>query len=103
MTAGCCHVQVDTHARTAYRGGQEIPLAPREVDVLESLLRHEDQVVMREMLERDVWRQTHRFTSLDNVIDVLMMRLRHKVDSNGGEKLIHTLRGIGYRLGKSGH
>lgn len=78
-------------------------MAPREVDVLESLLRHEDQVVMREMLERDVWRQTHRFTSLDNVIDVLMMRLRHKVDSNGGEKLIHTLRGIGYRLGKSGH
>jgi two-component system copper resistance phosphate regulon response regulator CusR len=52
------------------------------------------------MLERDVWKQTNRFTSLDNVIDVQIMRLRRKVDGEGMEKLIHTLRGVGYRLGK---
>ena len=52
------------------------------------------------MLERDVWKQAHRLTSLDNVIDVQMMRLRRKVDADGADRLIHTLRGVGYRLGK---
>ncbi len=93
-------LQLDTRSRIAYRAGQEIPLTPREVDVLEYLLRYQGQVVSREMLERDVWRQVHRFSSLDNVIDVQMMRLRRKVDANGAEKLIYTLRGLGYRLGR---
>jgi two-component system, OmpR family, copper resistance phosphate regulon response regulator CusR len=82
------------------RGGVEIPLTPREVDVLEYLLRYQGQIVTREMLERDVWKQTHRMTSLDNVIDVQIMRLRRKVDVDGAERLIHTLRGIGYQLGE---
>ena len=98
---GCCgDLQLDTRARVAVRAGQEIPLTPREVDMLEYLLRYQGQIVTREMLERDEWKQTHRFTSLDNVIDVQVMRLRRKVDAEGTEKLIHTLRGLGYRLGK---
>jgi two-component system copper resistance phosphate regulon response regulator CusR len=96
----CGDLQLDTRARVAMRAGREIPLSPREVDVLEYLLRYQNQVVTREMLERDVWKQTNRFTSLDNVIDVQIMRLRRKVDGEGMEKLIHTLRGVGYRLGK---
>jgi two-component system copper resistance phosphate regulon response regulator CusR len=92
-------LQLDTRARVAVRAGQEIPLTPREVDVLEYLLRYQGQIVTREMLERDVWKQTHRMTSLDNVIDVQIMRLRRKVDGEGAERLIHTLRGIGYQLG----
>ena len=92
-------LRLDSRARVAFRGGTEIPLTPREVDVLEYLLRYQGQVVTREMLERDVWRQLHRFSSLDNVIDVQMMRLRRKVDREGDEKFIHTLRGLGYRLG----
>lgn len=96
----CGDLQLDTRARVAVRGGQEIPLTPREVDVLEYLLRYQGQIVTREMLERDVWKQTHRMTSLDNVIDVQIMRLRRKVDMDGVERLIHTLRGVGYRLGK---
>ncbi len=95
----CGDLQVDTRARVAMRGEEEIPLAPREVDVLEYLLRYQGQVVTREMLERDVWKQNRRFTSLDNVIDVQMMRLRRKVDGDRTDKLIHTLRGVGYRLG----
>lgn len=95
----CGNLQLDTRARTAFRGDREIPLTPREVDILEYLLRYQGQVVTREMLERDVWKQSHRFTSLDNVIDVQIMRLRRKVDVEGADKLIHTLRGIGYRLG----
>lgn len=96
----CADLQLDTRARVAVRAGQEIALTPREVDMLEYLLRYQGQIVTREMLERDVWKQTHRFTSLDNVIDVQVMRLRKKVDGEGTEKLIHTLRGLGYRLGK---
>jgi len=92
-------LQLDMRSRIAYRAGQEIPLTPREVDVLEYLLRYQGQVVTREMLEREVWRQVHRFSSLDNVIDVQMMRLRRKVDREGSERIIHTIRGLGYRLG----
>jgi len=95
----CGDLQLDTRARVAFRTGEEIPLSPKEVDVLEYLLRRQGQIVTREMLERDVWKQTHRFTSLDNVIDVQIMRLRRKVDGEGFPKLIHTLRGVGYRIG----
>lgn len=95
-------LQLDSRARVAFRGGTEIALTPREVDVLEYLLRYQGQVVTREMLERDVWRQTNRFSSLDNVIDVQMMRLRRKIDRDGSDRLIHTLRGLGYRLGGEG-
>jgi two-component system copper resistance phosphate regulon response regulator CusR len=96
----CADLCLNVHARTAVRGGEEIPLSPREVDVLEYLLRYQGQIVTRNMLERDVWKQTHRLTSLDNVIDVQIMRLRRKVDGEGVVKLIHTLRGVGYQLGE---
>jgi two-component system copper resistance phosphate regulon response regulator CusR len=95
----CRDLQLDTRARTAVRAGAEIPLTPREVDILEYFLRYQGQIVTREMLERDVWKQTNRFTSLDNVIDVQIMRLRRKIEPGDSEKLLHTLRGLGYRLG----
>ncbi len=97
----CGDLQLDTRARAAMRAGEEIPLSPREVDVLEYLLRYQGQIVTREMLERDVWKQSHRFTSLDNVIDVQIMRLRRKIDGEGASRLIHTLRGVGYRLSEA--
>jgi two-component system copper resistance phosphate regulon response regulator CusR len=92
-------LRLETRARMAIRAGREIPLSPREVDVLEYLLRYQDQIVTREMLEREVWKQTRRFTSLDNVIEVQILRLRRKIDGPGETRLIHTLRGRGYRLG----
>jgi two-component system copper resistance phosphate regulon response regulator CusR len=95
----CEDLQLDTRARVAVRAGREIPLTPREVDVLEYLLRNQGQTVTREMLERDVWKQPQRMTSLDNVIDVQIMRLRRKVDGERANRLIHTLRGVGYQLG----
>lgn len=96
----CEDLQLDTRARAAVRAGVQIPLTPREVDILEYLLRYQGQVVTREMLERDVWKQNRRFTSLDNVIDVQIMRLRRKVDGENKNRLLHTLRGVGYRLGR---
>ncbi len=97
----CEDLQLDTKSRIAVRAGVEIPLTPREVDILEFLLRYQGQIVTREMLEREVWKQPNRFSTLDNVIDVQMMRLRRKVDFEGTTKLIHTLRGLGYRLGRT--
>lgn len=96
----CGDLQLDTRARIAVRSGHEINLTPREVDVLEYLMRNQGQTVTREMLEREVWKQTQRMTSLDNVIDVQIMRLRRKVDRDGEERLIHTIRGIGYQLAR---
>ncbi|MBL9188742.1 MAG: response regulator transcription factor [Opitutaceae bacterium] len=96
----CSDLQLDTRARVAMRGEKEIALTPREVDVLEYLLRHQGQIVTRAMLERDVWKQQHRMTSLDNVIDVQIMRLRRKVDGDGAERLIQTIRGVGYRIAR---
>lgn len=95
----CGDLQLDTRARVAVRSGREIPLTPREVDVLEYLMVNQGQTVTRDMLERDVWRQPNRLTSLDNVIDVQIMRLRKKVDPEGEQSLIHTERGVGYRIG----
>jgi DNA-binding response OmpR family regulator len=93
-------LRLDIRARVAHLGEAEIPLTPREVDILEYLMRYQGQVVTREMLERDVWKQTRRFTSLNNVIDVQIMRLRRKLDSQDRPSLLHTLRGVGYRLGE---
>ena len=93
-------IQLDSRARVARRADFEIPLTPREVDILEYLMRYQEQIVTRGMLERDVWKQPSRATSLDNVIDVQMMRLRRKIEGNNPERLIHTVRGVGYRFGK---
>lgn len=93
-------LRLDVRARVAHVGEKEVPLSPREVDILEYLLRYQGQVVTREMLERDVWKQTRRFTSMNNVIDVQIMRLRRKLDVPGRPGLLQTMRGIGYRLGR---
>lgn len=101
MILRCHDLQLDARARVAVRSGEEILLTPREVDILEYLMRYQNQIVTREMLEREVWRQTSRSTSLDNVIDVQLMRLRRKVDGERADRLIHTIRGVGYCLGKA--
>jgi DNA-binding response OmpR family regulator len=98
----CGDLQLDTRARVAVRAGREIVLTPREVDLLEYLMLNQGRTVSREMLEREIWKQPRRLTSLDNVIDVQVMRLRKKVDLSNEDSLIHTERGVGYRLGESG-
>lgn len=92
-------LRLDVRARCAFIGEEQIQLTPREVDILEYMLRYQGQVVTREMLERDVWKQTRRFTSLNNVIDVQIMRLRRKLDTHNRPSMLQTLRGVGYRLG----
>ena len=61
-------------------------------------MQHRDQVVTRNMLATDVWRETNRLTPLDNVIDVHLAHLRKKVDPDCGTRLIRTVRGVGFTL-----
>ena len=94
LTAG--NLVVDVSARKVTRGESVIELTPREYELLEYLVRHRGTIVSREMLARDVWKETERGTPLDNVIDVHMGRLRRKVDAAPHERLIHTVRGVGF-------
>ena len=91
-------LEVDLVARRATRNGHPIDLTVREFELLEYLLRHQGHVVSREMLAHDVWKEPRRATPIDNVIDVQMARLRKKVDVEGHERLIHTVRGVGFVL-----
>lgn len=93
---------VDFETRRVWRGERELTLTPREFDLLAYLARQPGQTVTREMLARDVWRETHRATPLDNVIDVHVAHLRRKVDEGQPVKLIHTIRGVGFVLRAEG-
>jgi DNA-binding response OmpR family regulator len=89
---------MDLVARRAIRGDRLLELTAREFELLEYLLRHQGHLVSREMLAREVWKEPRRATPLDNVIDVQMARLRKKVDSEAADRLIHTVRGVGFVL-----
>ena len=92
------NLKIDIVSRTVQRGNHLLDLTTREFELIEYLLRHQGQVVSREMLARDVWKETVRHSSLDNVIDVHMVRLRRKVDEGFPIKLVHTVRGVGFVL-----
>ncbi len=91
-------LQMDLIGHTVIRGAELIPLTTKEYEVLEYLLRHQGEVVSREMLARDVWKETARHSTLDNVIDVHMVRIRRKVDEGFSKKLVQTVRGVGFVL-----
>lgn len=91
-------LEMDLVTRQVRRGSQVLDLTPKEFDLLEYLLRHQNHVVSREMLARDVWREPARATPLDNVIDVHVARLRRKIDDPFEGKLLQTVRGVGFVL-----
>ncbi len=91
-------LELDLVTRRAVRGDRLLDLTVREFELLEYLLRHQGHLVSREMLAREGWREPRRATPLDNVIDVQIARLRRKVDTDAGVRLIHTVRGVGFVL-----
>jgi DNA-binding response OmpR family regulator len=91
-------LDMDLVTRKVTRSGHNIDLTTREFELLEYLLRHQGQVVLRDTLAREVWKETTRGTPLNNVIDVHIARLRRKVDHDQPVKLIHTIRGVGFML-----
>jgi two-component system OmpR family response regulator len=90
---------MDLLTREVFRGGKKIDLQAREFALLEYLLRHAGKVVSKTMILEHVW--NYDFDPQTNVVDVLICRLRHKVDRGFPNKMILTLRGIGYVLKSS--
>jgi two-component system copper resistance phosphate regulon response regulator CusR len=95
---GVGDLEMDLVTRKVTRAGRKIDLTLREFELLEYLLRYESQVVSRDTLARDVWHEAARTTSLDNVVDVHIARLRRKIDADCPAKLIQTVRGVGFML-----
>jgi two-component system OmpR family response regulator len=89
-------LQLDLLTREARRGSQSIELQPREYSLLEYLMRHAGRVVTKTMILEHVY--DYSFDPQTNVVDVLVSRLRQKVDRDFPTKMIHTLRGVGYVL-----
>jgi DNA-binding response OmpR family regulator len=91
-------LDMDLVGRRVTRAGTPVELTSREFELLEYLLRHHQQLVSREMLAREVWKEPTRATPIDNVIDVHIARLRKKIDHEPRTRLIHTVRGVGFVL-----
>ncbi len=87
---------LDTATRQALRQGKVVPLTTKEFALLEYLMRHPHQVLTRTMIAEHVW--NYDFDNATNVIDVHIRNLRRKIDDPFSTKLIHTVRGAGYRI-----
>jgi two-component system, OmpR family, response regulator len=87
---------LDLLSRRVTRAGKPIDLRPREFALLEFLMRHAGQVVSKTMILSHVWE--YNFDPQTNVVDVLVSRLRERVDRPFDTKLLHTVRGVGYVL-----
>ena len=90
-------LEVDLDAHAATRAGAELSLTAQEWALLEFFVRHRDTVVSRADITAYVWDDNH--DPFTNLLEVLVWRLRKKVDGDFEPKLIHTVRGAGYRFG----
>jgi heavy metal response regulator len=87
---------LDLLSREVHRAGAKIDLQAKEFALLEYLMRHPGRAVSKTMILEHVW--DYHFDPQTNVVDVLICRLRYKVDRDFESKMIHTIRGIGYVL-----
>ena len=96
-TLAVADLEVDFGSRNVSRAGRPIQLTAKEFALLEFFVRHAGQVVDRAAITAHVWDENH--DPFTNVLEVLVRRLRRKIDDPYARKLIHTLRGAGYRFG----
>ena len=89
-------VRVDTGSREVTRAGQSIELTPKEYEVLVYLARNAGRVLSRTLITEYVW--DYHFDPGTNIVDVVINRLRKKMDAGHRAKLIHTVRGVGYMM-----
>jgi two-component system OmpR family response regulator len=89
-------VVLDLLSRKVTRAGKTLDLRPREFTLLEFLMRHAGHVVSKTMILSHVWEYT--FDPQTNIVDVLVSRLRDKIDKPFGTKRLQTVRGVGYVL-----
>jgi two-component system OmpR family response regulator len=95
----CGDLVMDLLSRKVTRSGKALDLLPREFKLLEYFLRNKDRVVTRTMLLEQVW--DYRFDPHTSIIDTHISRLRKKLDEGFEQPLLHTLRGVGYRLSEA--
>jgi two-component system, OmpR family, copper resistance phosphate regulon response regulator CusR len=98
LSSRIADLEIDIADRAARRNGLPIDLTAKEFEILEYLFIHQGHVVSREMLARDIWKDSARQTPLDNVIDVHIAHLRRKIDEPFKDRLLHTVRGLGFVL-----
>jgi DNA-binding response OmpR family regulator len=91
-------LEIDLVSRKVTRGGQPIDLTVLEFQLLHCLMKRQGESVSRDTLAHDVWKETAQSSTLNNVIDVHIARLRRKVDLDRPVRLIHTIRGVGFML-----
>ena len=96
-TVTIADLEIDLAARRARRGAQVIELTAKEFALLECFALHPDEVLDRATITAHVWDDNH--DPFTNVLEVLVRRLRRKLDDGFDPKLIHTMRGAGYRFG----
>ncbi|HZZ99593.1 MAG TPA: two-component system response regulator RppA [Candidatus Paceibacterota bacterium] len=89
-------LRLNTTTRKVYRHDEEVQLTLKEFGLLEYLMRHPNQVLTREQILDHLW--DFAFDSFSNVVDVHMKNLRKKIDGDSPEKLLETIRGVGYRI-----
>lgn len=89
-------LSLNTTTRKVYRKDKEIPLTLKEFGLLEYLMRHPNQVLTREQILDHLW--DFAFDSFSNVVDVHIKNLRKKVDGENNDKILETIRGVGYRI-----
>jgi len=89
-------LELDSALREVRRAGRRIDVTPKEFTVLEYLIRHQGRVMSRTLITEYAW--DYHFDPGTNIVDVVINRLRKKVDHGHAKKLIHTVRGVGYVL-----
>ena len=89
-------IELHVFARTAHRAGRHLRLSPKEFDLLKYLIENAGEIVTREMLLRHVWNLN--FDPQTNVVDVNVVRLRRKLETDAETSCLETVRGRGYRL-----
>lgn len=89
-------LEMDVANRIVRRAGKQIGLSPREFALLEYLMRHPRQILTRDQIMEHIWNAD--FYGESNVVDVYIGYLRRKIDQGANEPLLHTVRGVGYRL-----
>lgn len=92
------NVRVDLLGRNAQVSDETLDLPPREFDLLVTLLHSTNKPVSREQIAREVWQAPRRMSSLDNLIDVHISRLRERLRSEDSGLQLRTIRGVGYQL-----
>ena len=95
----CADLSMNLISHTVSRGSKSIDLQPKEFALLEYLLRNQERVLSKTLIMENIW--DYNFDPQTNIVDVVVSRLRSKIDKDFNKKLLHTVRGVGYVLKKN--